>query len=105
MLRKPKCVYAKDTFTTEKDHDKSILRVSGFNIAINRLLYNRTVGMHVHVPKLNSLNYTKSIWVTAHINMLHKWKERVETVNLITFSDDGLVNSEEKLYVLIDTAR
>jgi hypothetical protein len=57
--------------------------------------------------KLNTFNYEIDLGhrkTVLHINLLRKWEERVETVNVITVHDD-LVDGEEEILDSIDVAR
>jgi hypothetical protein len=56
-------------------------------------------GPYPVTKKLNSFNYEIDLGhrkTILHINLLRKWEERVETVNVITINED-LVDGEEKI--------
>jgi hypothetical protein len=57
-------------------------------------------GPYPVTKKLNSFNYEIDLGhrkTILHINLLRKWEERVETVNVITINED-LVDGEEKIF-------
>jgi hypothetical protein len=64
-------------------------------------------GPYSVTKKLNSFNYEVDLGhrkTVLHINLLRKWEERVETVNIITVNED-LMDGEDKILDSIDITK